>query len=70
MVLSFATKIGANGLRKWLVIDTERMEFATDSRRFGNARYDFVEVKDTDRKKMRDRFIMAGYTRVDYCKEA
>ena len=69
MILSFATKRGANGLRKWLVVDTERMEYATDCRRFCASRDDFVEVKDTDRKKMRDRFIMAGYARVEYCKE-
>ncbi|MBO5969196.1 MAG: hypothetical protein J6S14_11945 [Clostridia bacterium] len=70
MILSFATKRDAYGLRKWLVVDLDRCEYATDCRRFSDCRENFVEVKDTDRKKIRDRFIMAGYSHVDYCKEA
>ena len=34
MTITMATKRGANGLRKWLVFDTDRKEFATDCRRF------------------------------------
>lgn len=70
MTVVMATKRGTNGLRKWLIFDTERKEFATDCRRFCPGRDDFIEIKDTDRRKQRDRLIMDGYIRVDYCKEA
>lgn len=70
MTVSLATKRGNNGLRKWLIFDTDRMEYATDCRRFCPSRDDFIEIKETDRKKIKYRLIMAGYSRVDYCREA
>lgn len=70
MTVTMATKRGTNGLRKWLVFDTERKEFSTDCRRFCQGRDDFMEVKEADRKRLYNRLIMDGYNRVDYCKEA
>ena len=71
MILSFATKRGANGLRKWLVIDTERKEFSRDCRRFCPARDDFTEISDKDRRKLLSEIENCpGWVEVDYCKEA
>lgn len=70
MILAFATKRGANGLRKWLVIDTDRQELATDCRRFCPSRDSFIEIKETDRTELYYKFVRYGYEKVDYCKEA
>ena len=71
MILSFATKRGANGLRKWLVMDTERKEFSRDCRRFCPSRDDFVEIGDKDRKKLLSEIEdRPGWREVDYVKEA
>lgn len=71
MILSFATKRGANGLRKWLVIDTERKEFSRDCRRFCPSRDSFVEISGKDRKKLLSEIEnCSDWSEVDYVKEA
>ena len=71
MILSFATKRGANGLRKWLVIDTENKEFSRDCRRFCPSRDSFVEISDKDRKKLLSEIeARPDWMEVDYVKEA
>lgn len=71
MILAFATKRGANGLRKWLLIDTENKEFSRDCRRFCPSRDSFVEISDKDRKKLLSEIEnRPGWLEVDYVKEA
>lgn len=71
MILSFATKRGTNGLRKWLVIDTENREFSRDCRRFCPSRDSFVEISDKDRKKLLSEIeARPDWLEVDHVKEA
>lgn len=71
MIIAFATKRGANGLRKWLVIDTVSREYSRNSRRFCPARDSFVEISDKDRKRLLSEIEdRPDWIEVDYCKEA
>ena len=71
MILAFATKRGANGLRKWLLIDTKRKEFSRYCRRFCPSRDSFVEISDKDRKKLLSEIEdRPGWLEVDYVKGA
>lgn len=71
MTITMATKRGQNGLRKWLVIDTERKEYSRYCRRYCPSRDEFIEVSDGDRKKLIEKIESNGaYIEVDYCKEA
>ena len=65
MLLFFATKRGANGLRKTLLIDTDAKQFSREPRHW-YGREDLVEVNLGDFRRLQEQAEKAGFTRVEY----
>lgn len=63
MLLGFTTKRNANGNRKILVIDTDKKEYARDSRQFS---FSGIEIKSADMKSLERMLIWENYTKVDF----
>ena len=65
MVFRFATKRSANGYRKYIIIDTERKQYATEPAHWFY-RPDYTEVTAGDRRKLIEQAERENLTRVDY----
>ena len=65
MIFRFATKRSANGYRKYIIIDTERKQYATDPAHWFN-REDYIEVSADDRRKLIEQAERENLTRIDY----
>ena len=65
MILKFATKRSANGYRKYLALDTERKQYATESAHW-YSRDDITEISNKDRHRIIEQVENARYTRIDY----
>ena len=65
MVFRFATKRSANGYRKYIIIDTEHKQYATEPAHLFN-REDYTEVSAADRRKLIEQAERDNMTRVDH----
>lgn len=65
MIFRFATKRGANGYRKYIIIDTDRREYATDPAKWF-CREDYTEISAADRKKLLQQAEAENMNQVDY----
>ena len=65
MILKFATKRSPNGYRKYLALDTERKQYATESAHW-YSRDDITEISNADRRRIIEQVEKAGYSRIDY----
>lgn len=63
MITSYATKRDTYGNRYYLIIDSNKREYATISNRW-YCREDFIEVSKTDYRKIKNFLIDAGYAEV------
>lgn len=65
MILKFATKRSANGYRKYLALDTDRKQYATESAHW-YSRDDITEISNKDRRRIMEQVERAGYSRINY----
>ena len=65
MIFRFATKRGTNGYRKYIIIDTDRKQYATDPAKWF-CREDYIEVSAADRRKLIEQAERENLTRIDY----
>lgn len=65
MILKFATKRSPNGYRKYLALDTDRKQYATESWHW-YSRDDITEISNKDRHRIMEEVEKAGYSRIDY----
>jgi len=65
MILKFATKRSPNGYRKYLALDTDKKQYATESAHWF-CREDFTEISNKDRHRMIEQAEKEGYSRIEY----
>lgn len=62
----FATKRGGSyNYRKYLIVDLDNREYATEPRKAWYTREEMIEVTNTDRHKLIDAFKAQGYKAVE-----